>query len=107
MPLSIAAYDVGGGQAYHFLTVAPSDRAGAAVDPLFASFRLLAPDEAAGLRPRVIRTVAAPAGASADTLAQAMADPNGRALLMLLNGWEPGRRVRPGERVKIVRFVGE
>lgn len=103
--LSVAAYDVGGGQAYHFLLIGRADAPRAALDALFGSFRPLPAEEAARLRPRVVRTVAVPAGTTAGALAREMADPNGRALFLLLNGWERERAVRPGERVKLVRFA--
>jgi predicted Zn-dependent protease len=107
VPLTIAAFDVGGGEAYHFVLLAPPGReptaAGAA---LIGSFRLLAAEEAARLRPRVVRTVPVGPGDTAASLAARMADPNGRALFALLNGLETGRVLQPGERVKIVADAG-
>lgn len=103
--LSVAAYDVGGGQAYHFLTISPPDRRDAALGALFGSFRPLSAAEAERLRPRVIRTITAGPGTTVDALARAMADEHGRALFLLLNGWERERPIRPGERVKLVRYA--
>jgi predicted Zn-dependent protease len=107
VPLTIAAFDVGGGEAYHFVLLAPPGReptaAGAA---LIGSFRLLAAEEAVRLRPRVVRTVPVGPGDTAASLAARMADPNGRALFALLNGLEAGRALRPGEQVKIVADAG-
>lgn len=103
--LSIAAYDVGGGQAYHFLTIAPPDAPAAPLDALFGSFRALSAAEVELLRPRVVRTVVAGPGETVDRLARLMADEHGRALFLLLNGWERARPIKPGERVKLVRFA--
>ncbi|WP_176473128.1 M48 family metalloprotease [Sphingomonas lenta] len=106
VPIRIAAYEGGGGQAYHFLTLSPPDAdAGTAIEALFGSFRLLSAAEAASLRPRVIRTVAAPAGATLDTLAARMAGGDGRALFLLLNGRSADQPIRPGERVKVVAYA--
>jgi predicted Zn-dependent protease len=105
IPLSIAAYDGGGGEAYHFIVVSPpGNPQGSAVTALFQSFRRLTAQEAATLRPRVIRTVRVAAGETPDTLARRMADPAPKALFELLNGREDGKPVGPGELVKIVTY---
>ena len=106
VPLSIAAYDGGGGQAYHFIIASPpADESAAAVIALFRSFRRLSAEEAARLRPRVIRTVAVRPGDTAETLAGQMADPAPRALFDLLNARSGDQPLRPGERVKLVRYA--
>ena len=108
LPISVAVYDGGDGQAYHFAVLSPPAAPSTAlIAQLFRSFRRLSPQDAARLRPRVIRTVAARPQDSVDTFARLMADANGRALFMLLNGKSPGDAVRPGERVKVVTFAGE
>ena len=105
VPLSIAAYDAGGGQAYHFLTIGAPGGDGTALAALFGSFRLLSAAEAAALRPRVIRTVAAAPGATLDSIARRMADEHGRDLFLLLNGRSADQPIRPGERLKIVIYA--
>ena len=102
VPVTIAAYAGGGNRAYHFVMVAPprSDRAPLA--PLIASFRLLAPEERASLRPRVIRTIVARPGDTPATLARNMADADPLALFLLLNGVTADAPLRPGQPVKIV-----
>ena len=103
VPLTIAAYDAGNGQAYHFVLLSPPGRpAPEAAGALIGSFRLLGAAEAARLRPRVIRTATARPGDTAASLSALMADPNPRALFRLLNGLEPDTPIRPGERVKLV-----
>ena len=107
LPLSIAAYDGGNGQAYHFAIVSPPAAPNAAlVAELFRSFRRLSSEEAARLRPRVIRTVEVGFGDTAASLAARMADAHPAELFMLLNGKAAGEGVRPGERVKIVTWAG-
>jgi predicted Zn-dependent protease len=106
VPLSIAVYDAGGGQAYHFMVVAPpSQPSVAAVAALFRSFRTLSPFEAAQLRPRLIRTVRVGPQDTIESLANVVADTNPRDLFLLLNGLGPQDRLRPGDLVKIVTFA--
>ncbi len=107
VPLAIAAYDGGDGQAYHFIVASPPANAdGAAIEALFRSFRRLSAEEAATLRPRYVRTVMTGAGDSAETLSRRVADPSPRALFDLLNGRDGDRPVTAGERVKIVTYAG-
>jgi predicted Zn-dependent protease len=103
--LSLAAYAGAEGQAYHFLMVSgPSSALSPAVEALIRSFRLMAPEEAAGLKPRVIRVVRAGAGETLRTLAQRMASEHKLDHLMMLNGIEGERPLRPGEGLKIVTW---
>lgn len=107
VPLSLAVYDGGDGQVYHFLIVSPpADGDAGAIDALFQSFRRLSPQEAASLRPRFVRTVAVTGGDTRATLASRMADPAPDALFALLNGLEGDEAPQPGSRVKIVAFDG-
>ena len=106
VPLSIAVYDGGDGQAYHFIVASPpADADAAAVVALFRSFRRLSPDEAAALRPRFVKAVRVAEGDTAETLIARVADPAPRALFELLNGRGKERPVRPGETVKIVTYA--
>jgi predicted Zn-dependent protease len=106
VPLSIAVYDGGEGQVFYFIVAAPpADDDAAAVVRLFRSFRRLSAQEAAMLRPRVIRTVRVAPGDTPDTLARRIADPAPRALFDLLNGSAAGGTVRPGSRVKLVTYA--
>ena len=105
MPLSVAVYDGGNGQAYHFIIASPpADGSAAAVLALFRSFRRLSMAQAAELRPRVIRTVQVKPGETIDTLVRGMADRSPRALFDLLNGRTDDSPLRPGEWVKLVRY---
>lgn len=107
VPVSIAAYDGGGGQAYHFVMLSPpSEPSLELIGQLFRSFRMLPPREAAQLRARAIRTVEVQPGQTVQSLADRMADPNPRELFLLLNGKPADASLRPGERVKIVTWAG-
>jgi predicted Zn-dependent protease len=106
VPLVIAAYDAGGGAAYHFITLAPEASDGAAgLDRLFRSFRLLSVDEVARLRPRVIRTVVVQPQDTPETLARQVADPAAKDLFLMLNGLAPAQRPQQGARVKVVKIA--
>jgi predicted Zn-dependent protease len=108
IPVSIAAYDGGDGQAYHFVMLAPPAAPNAAaIASMFRSFRRLSTQEAAQLRPRVIETVTVAQGDTAATMARRMADPNPGDLFLLLNGKDAGQALRQGERVKIVTWGGQ
>ena len=106
VPLSIAVYDGGDGQVYHFIIASPpADGEAAAVLALFRSFRRISAEEAAALRPRVVRTVRVAAGDTPASLIARVADPAPRALFELLNGRGGNRAIRAGETVKIVTYA--
>ena len=105
VPLAIAVYDAGDGQAYHFVIASPpADAKATAVTALFQSFRRLSPEETAALRPRFVRAVKAAAGDTSATLARRVVDPAPRALFELLNGRNGDRPIGSGEVVKIVTY---
>ena len=104
--LSIAAYDGGDGGAYHFILVAPpADAPRAAIGALFGSFRLLSPQEAMTLRPRLIRTIRVQPGQTAASFAPFMASEHPLDHFLMLNGRSPGQALRPGEMVKVITFA--
>jgi predicted Zn-dependent protease len=72
---------------------------------LFASFRLLGPDEVASLRARRIRTVQAGPGDTVARLAARMATDSPLAHFRMLNGLSAADTLRPGDLVKIVTTV--
>ena len=105
--LSIAAYDGGDGGAYHFIMVGPpADSSPNAIAALFGSFRLLSPEEARSLRPRLIRTVRVGPGQTAASLAAFMASDHPLDHFLMLNGRSPRQALKPGELVKVVTFAG-
>jgi predicted Zn-dependent protease len=96
--VSLMAYQGSGSSAYHFFIVSkPGAVPTSAIGELFASFRLLGPEEVASLRARRIRTVA--------RLAARMATDSPLAHFRMLNGLSAADTVRPGDLVKIVTTV--
>lgn len=101
----IAAYSGPGRSAYHIILVAPPggripDEAG----QMIGSFSRLSPTEAARLRPRVIEVIRVGEGDSLDRMGAAMATERPLEQFRILNDIDEGEPLRPGERVKIVRF---
>jgi predicted Zn-dependent protease len=104
VPLAIAVYDGGAGEAYHFILASPPGNPhSAAIAALFRSFRRLSQQEATQLRPRVLRTVRVTTASTAEPFVRRMADPAPRALFELLNGTQD-RPLRSGELVKVVTY---
>ncbi|MEA3009256.1 MAG: hypothetical protein QOJ91_948 [Sphingomonadales bacterium] len=104
--LSIAAYDGGGGGAFHFIMVGPpADSARAAMAALFGSFHRLSDAEVSSLRPRLIRTVRVGAGQTPATFAALMASDHPLDHFLMLNGLSAGQKLKPGAMVKIVTFA--
>lgn len=103
----VAAYDSGDGGAYHFMIVSPpTAEARVAWSELINSFRPLSRAEAAQLRPRVIDVVAARPGETPQTMASRMAVSElPLETFLMLNDRDPDQALRPGERVKIVRYL--
>ncbi|HEY0085819.1 MAG TPA: peptidase M48 Ste24p, partial [Allosphingosinicella sp.] len=105
--LSFMAYAGPGGGAFHFTMVSPPRAAAPeALSALFASFHLLSPEEAATLRPRVIRVVAAKAGDTYGSIAAGMASDRPVEHLLMLNGRTAGEPLQPGEPLKIIAWAG-
>ncbi|HEX8623758.1 MAG TPA: M48 family metalloprotease [Allosphingosinicella sp.] len=101
--LNIAAYDGGDGGAYHFIMVAPpAGSSRSAIGALFGSFRLLSPEQARSLRPRLIRTVRVGPGQTPATLAAFMASDHPLDHFLMLNGLSAGQTLKSGELVKVV-----
>ena len=105
--IKIAVYAGGGGAAYHLIAAAqPSAPSRTAVEALIGSFRTLSAAEAAALRPRTLRTIAVPPGATAATIARNMASDHPLDHFLMLNARAADAPLRPGERVKIVVWGG-
>ncbi|HEX8535293.1 MAG TPA: M48 family metalloprotease [Allosphingosinicella sp.] len=107
LQLTIAAFDPGDGQAFHFLMASRPLPDLSVLRSLFGSFRTVSREEAARLRPRQIRVVAAGAGDDVETIASRMVSDHPREHFLMLNGRSPDQPLRAGERVKIVRWAGD
>ena len=105
--MSLMAYAGAGGDAFHFIMVSPPDGAvPEALQALFGSFRLISAEEAATLRPRVIRVAEAGADVTYESLARLMASDRPLEHLLMLNGRSADQPLRPGERLKVVTLAG-
>ena len=108
VPISVAAYDAGDGQAYHFLIASPPAQPSLdAIAALFRSFHRLSDAEVQRLRPRFVRTVTVGPEVSPATLMSRIADPHPQALFAMMNDRPAKQPFRAGERVKIVTFARE
>lgn len=103
LDLFLAAYDAGGGKAYHFLIISePSAAPRGSVGDLFNSFRLLSASEAASLKPRRIQVVTMRRSDTLQSLALRMASDDPVEHLLMLNGRSATDPPRAGEPVKLV-----
>jgi predicted Zn-dependent protease len=103
--LSVAAYAGPGGSAYHFIMVSGPGSGGAELlGGLFNSFRLLSPEQAASLRPRVIRVVPVGPEDTPEALSRRMASDHPLEQFLELNGLAAGQALRPGSAVKIISY---
>lgn len=100
--VTVVAYNLGAGSAYHFVTVAPAGQ-GAAFDTLYASFRRLTDAEAARYLPRKIEVVTVRSGDTSESLSTRMAGDSGKLeLFQMLNDIRPGEALAAGRKVKLV-----
>jgi predicted Zn-dependent protease len=104
--INVAAYDAGGGSAYHFIMASQAGSGDAALRELFLSFRRLTPEQSASLRPRQIRVLTVGPGDDLRSMAARMASDHPLDHFLMLNGRTADQPLRPGELVKIVTFAG-
>lgn len=104
---TVVAYDAGSGNAYHFLFIKPAGYADNGVaDRVARSFRRLSDTEAAQLRPRTIEVVTVKPGETLQTMASRMAYSDAPLeRFLVLNDRDRNQPLRPGERVKLVRYA--
>lgn len=102
--VAVFAYDFGGGNAYHFLTMTRVGGVGV-FNPMFRSMRRLSAAEAGKVRPRLLRVVTVKAGDTSQSLAARMAYPDARLdRFLVLNGLQAGDRLVAGQKVKLVTY---
>jgi predicted Zn-dependent protease len=103
--IGVFAYQWDADTKYHFVTLA---RAGAGLQPFASmvnSLRRVSPTEAAQIRPRVIDVVTVRAGDTVQSMAGRMAYRNFQLdRFLALNGLQPGSRLVPGQKVKLVVY---
>jgi len=102
--VTVVAYQVGD-RAYHFITITPQN-GGAALQPMWRSFRQLSASEAGALRARRIEVVTVRSGDTPQALARRMAfDTHQLDRFLVLNGLESNAALRAGQQVKLVTYV--
>ncbi|SNS36495.1 Putative Zn-dependent protease [Sphingomonas laterariae] len=101
--VGVVAYQMGGGNAYHFVTLAPAGRGFGPFSSMVQSFNRLTPAQAAAVRARKIDVVTVKAGDTVQGLSQRMAYNNlKQERFMTINGLAANARLTPGQRVKLV-----
>lgn len=104
LDVAVAAFDFGGGKAYHFVCMA--QEGGLAVfDPMIASLRRISAREAGTLKPRRLSVVTVKPGETVRSLAGRMAYRDAALeRFLVLNGLAEDARLTPGQKVKIVTY---
>lgn len=102
--VTVFAYDFGGGNAYHFLTIAPVG--GTSVfNPMFSSVKRISAAEAGKVKPRLLRVVTVKRGDTVQSLAGQMAYTDARLeRFLVLNGLQANATLAAGQKVKIVTY---
>lgn len=103
--LTVTAYEMGGGQMYHFITMSRGG-GGGWERSLIGSFRRLSPAEAGTIRPRVLRVVTVRPGETVATMAARMAVSDLPAeRFRAMNDLAADATLRPGQKVKLVALA--
>jgi len=103
--VTVAAFDWGNGQAYHFVTIAPAGRGVGPFGSLIGSLQRLTPAEAGAIRARRLDVVTVRPGDTIASLSARMAYPDYRSERFLaLNALPANAALRPGTRVKLVGY---
>jgi predicted Zn-dependent protease len=102
--VTVFAYDFGGGNAYHFVTI--TQVGGSAVfNPMFASVKRITAAEAGKVKPRLLRVVTVKRGDTVQSLAERMAYTDARLdRFLVLNGLKTGSVLAAGQKVKLVTY---
>lgn len=104
LDVAFIAYRVGD-RAFHFITITPQN-GGAALQPMWRSFRQLSAAEAGALRARRVEIVTVRSGDSVQSLSRRMAfDTYQEDRFRAINGLDANGAVRAGEQVKIVTYA--
>jgi predicted Zn-dependent protease len=103
--VSVIAYRWDAQRVYHFITLTQGGAGIGPFTPLVYSLRKITPQEAAAIHPRIIHVVTVKPGDTLQSLAAQMAYRDFKVERFLaLNDLAPGRRLAPGERVKLVIY---
>jgi predicted Zn-dependent protease len=100
----VFAYDLGGGKAYHFVSMTQAGGAGV-FDPLFRSLRRVSVSEAGAVKPRRLAVVTVKAGDTVQSLSSRMAYRDAQLeRFLVLNGLRADTRLAAGQKVKLVTY---
>ena len=103
--LSVVAYEWDANSKYYFVMLTRGGVGVGPFTPMVNSLRRITPQEAAGIRPRVIDVVTVRAGETAQSLAARMAYRDFQLERFLsLNGLSPGSPLAPGQKVKLIVY---
>jgi predicted Zn-dependent protease len=103
--VSVMAYQWDANTIYHFIMLTRGGTGVGPFVPMVDSLRRISPNEAAAIRPKVIDVVTVGPGDSVNSLASRMAYRDFQVERFLsLNGFNPGARLVPGQKVKLVVY---
>jgi predicted Zn-dependent protease len=103
--VSVVAYQWDPQRVYHFVMITPGGYGVGPFTPMVNSLRRVTAQEAAAIRPRVIHVVTVAPGDTIASLASRMAYRDFQVdRFLALNGLEPGSRLAPGQKVKLVVY---
>ncbi|MGZ8336660.1 MAG: M48 family metalloprotease [Allosphingosinicella sp.] len=103
--VGVVAYEFDSRQAFHFVTITRAGTGLGPFTPMIRSLRRLSSQEAAAIRPRIIRIVTVGANDNVQSLAARMAYTSfQRERFFALNGLRDGAVLQRGQRVKLVVY---
>lgn len=103
--VSVFAYEMGSGQVFHFLTLAPAGQGLGPFGSLVQSFQKLGAQDAAAVKARKVAIVTVKAGDTPSSLSGRMAYNDYKLdRFLVLNGLRQNATLTPGNKVKIVTY---
>ena len=105
LDVTVFAYELGSGSAYHFLTVTPAGQGIGPFSGMVQSFQRIDAQEVAGIKGRKVQVVTVRSGDTVDTLARRMAyDSYQKERFLTLNALQASSALKAGDKVKIVTY---
>lgn len=104
LDVTVFAYQMGTGNALHFMTMAQAGQA-AVFEPMYASMRRITTAEATAVKPRKLVVIAARRGDTVQSLASRMAYTDAPLdRFLVLNGLRANSVISAGQRIKLVTY---
>ena len=105
LDVTVFAYELGSGSAYHFLTITPAGQGIGPFSGMVQSFQRIDAQEVAGIKGRKVQVVTVRSGDTVDTLARRMAyDSYQKERFLTLNALQASSALKAGDKVKIVTY---